>query len=179
MAYEDAVRRHWARKWMNGDVEKAPISEQLRKNYVVALDRSGRLEDALKQMDVMIKPAPFKGSLLELKAGVLFRNKKNREAAECLMLLLLVDRENITPINLLGKILKELEPDCHPMTRDGSGAWRLDLGDRTVLAYLSQACRKYYDLLEERGNWVEKARLVRTARHLYGIELESDDSGQA
>jgi hypothetical protein len=73
----------------------------------------------------------------------------------------------------VAKILKDLHPGCNPVAKDGRGVWRLDLEDKTVLAYLEQASRRYEKLLMERGDLVERARFIRTARHIYGIELET------
>lgn len=177
LEYEHAMRLRWANRWADGDLEQAPMLELLHRNLALALHRKGDVQAAIDELSVLIEKRPFKTDLRELRARWLLDMDKLGEAADELMFLSVMVRESTSFVAVLGETLQKIEPGSRPLVRDGSGAWRLDIGDPTVQRFLEKACRRYLALLRHAEDWFGIARFVRTARHVYGVELGGETHG--
>lgn len=171
LEYEHAMRVRWSSRWAGGNLEKAPMLELLHKNFAMALQRSGETQAAIDEISVLIDKRLFKSDLRELRARWLLDMNKWEEAADELMLLSVMIRESTSFVTVLGETLKKIDPSSKPMLRDASGNWRLDIEDAMVRRFLERASRRYMALLNEVGDDFGLERFVRTARHVYGLEL--------
>lgn len=177
LEYELAMRTRWAERWAGGDVEKAPISEVLHRNYAVALHRAGRDQEAIDALGRLLNERPFLHKVRELRAEIVLSAGKPNDAIEEYMLLSVMKQDSAGFVGVLGEAIKEWSPQSKPLIRDVSGNWRLDLDDAAVSEALAKACRRHLEILRGSEDDFAAKRFIRTARHVYGVELEADSSG--
>jgi tetratricopeptide (TPR) repeat protein len=171
MDYEGIMRQRWADRWAGGDLDKAPRLMLLHKNYAVAQMRAKKYPEALASVDRLLEKQPYKADYRELKAAILKKSGDTKAAIAELMLLSLMVADSTTYVRDLGAAIKELHPESNPLIRDGSGAWRLDLSDKTVTAMVRDACLAYRDILQAQDADVSIARFRRVALHSYGVKI--------
>lgn len=171
LEYEAAMRKRWAERWTGGDLSQAPKYNRLRENYARALQRAGRIDEAVAVLDEILEKHWHDIPVRQLKGIILAEAGRSKEAVEELMLLALMTPDHGEFLGSLGSALHSLAPGSAPVGRGPSGALRLDLDDPTVKAALAQAGARYLELLHQAGDTLGAERLKRTVRLFYDLEL--------
>lgn len=171
LEHEAAMRRRWAERWGGGDLAQAPKYSRLRENYARALQRAGRIDEAVAMLDEILEKHWHDVEIRKFKGITLAKAGRSEEAVEELMLLALMTPEHGEFLGSLSAALQDLAPGSAPAHRGPSGALGLDLDDPTVKDALAQAGERYLEMLLGASDELGAARLKRTLRIFYGVNL--------